>query len=251
MSKKSVIWNVDTKEFHNIVMESNSFTEILSKLGLKNKGGNHLTLRRRIIMENVDVTHIYKNINTARGGKQKLSNDELFRENSNHSRAILKRRIIEYGLLKYMCVICGLQDKWNNKPLVLILDHINGNSSDNRLINLRFVCPNCNSQLDTHCGKNNKTLHYSELHKTYCEMFGDSKLKKIRHVCIDCGKPMCHKSKSGRCFDCWSILRRKVIRPDISELKNEIVLNGYSAVARKYGVSDNAIRKWLSTNDKA
>ena len=45
---------------------------------------------------------------------------------------------------------------WNGKPLVLILDHINGNAEDNRYENLRFVCPNCNSQLPTFTGRNKK-----------------------------------------------------------------------------------------------
>lgn len=52
------------------------------------------------------------------------------------------------------CAICGITSTWNNKPMTLILDHINGNASDNSESNLRCICPNCDSQLDTYKSKN-------------------------------------------------------------------------------------------------
>lgn len=51
------------------------------------------------------------------------------------------------------CSICELSE-WNNKKLVLIMDHIDGNPYNNDLLNLRLVCPNCDSQLDTYKGRN-------------------------------------------------------------------------------------------------
>ena len=65
----------------------------------------------------------------------------------------LKKRILRAGLLKNECYICGLKE-WLNKPIVLQLDHINGNNKDNRIENLRLLCPNCHSQTSTWCGKN-------------------------------------------------------------------------------------------------
>ena len=54
----------------------------------------------------------------------------------------------------YKCAICGMSNTWNNKPLVFILDHIDGNADNNYRNNLRLVCPNCDSQLDTYKSKN-------------------------------------------------------------------------------------------------
>lgn len=65
----------------------------------------------------------------------------------------LKKRLLTENLLKAECSICKTTD-WCGKPLTLHLDHINGVHHDNRLDNLRVLCPNCHSQTDTYCGRN-------------------------------------------------------------------------------------------------
>ena len=91
--------------------------------------------------------------------KSKELKKELFEvatANSKYSRNHLKERIIKNDLIPYVCAICAGIPTWNNKPLVLIIDHINGINNDHRLENLRFVCPNSNSQLPTFAGRNTK-----------------------------------------------------------------------------------------------
>ena len=56
-----------------------------------------------------------------------------------------------------VCAICGCKQEWNDKPLVFIIDHIDGDASNNRRENLRCICPNCDSQLDTYKSKNKKS----------------------------------------------------------------------------------------------
>lgn len=82
------------------------------------------------------------------------SNEEVFCENSPLARHRVKERILKQALLPYVCFICCLPPIWNNEPMPLILDHINGINNDNRLTNLRFVCSNCDSQLSTYKARN-------------------------------------------------------------------------------------------------
>lgn len=80
--------------------------------------------------------------------------EQVMVENSTYARHLIKKRIIEDELLPYKCSICGIEAIWNNKPMPLILDHINGINNDNRIENLRFVCSNCDSQLETYKSRN-------------------------------------------------------------------------------------------------
>ena len=78
-------------------------------------------------------------------------------ENSTYTNSMrFKKRLIESQLIPYKCAICGLENQWNGKELILQLDHINGKHNDNRKENLRFLCPNCHSQTETFSGKNKK-----------------------------------------------------------------------------------------------
>jgi 5-methylcytosine-specific restriction endonuclease McrA len=83
-----------------------------------------------------------------------FTNEKVFIENGTLGRRHIKRRIIQQNLFPYKCKSCGLGEIWNNKKIVLQLDHINGINNDNRLENLRFLCPNCHSQEDTYAAKN-------------------------------------------------------------------------------------------------
>ncbi len=86
--------------------------------------------------------------------KNEISNEEIFIENSPYPRSDLRIRVLRDNLKEYVCVWCGLHDFYNGKKLTLQLDHINGIPDDNRLDNLRWLCPNCHSQTDTYMGKN-------------------------------------------------------------------------------------------------
>jgi hypothetical protein len=73
-------------------------------------------------------------------------------------RGTIKKRLLREGILEEVCVICGIGPEWQGKPLVLRLDHINGVSDDYRIENLRLLCPNCDSQTDTYCGRNKRRV---------------------------------------------------------------------------------------------
>lgn len=162
--RTSKIWTqLGDKEFEDLVLKSNTFKEILNYFGFENKGSNHITLKARMNYLSIDYSHI-KNHNSyhkmvACQKERSIPPNIVFVENSKYSRKLAKSKIIKYSLLDYgTCSICGLSSMWQGRPIVMILDHINGISNDHRLENLRLVCPNCNSQLPTHCGGNKSAI---------------------------------------------------------------------------------------------
>ena len=82
-------------------------------------------------------------------------------ENSSYrSTDSLKKRLYKEGIKERVCEKCGQDENWKGEHISLILDHINGVNNDNRIENLRILCPNCNATLETHC-KGNKGLKTS------------------------------------------------------------------------------------------
>jgi len=86
--------------------------------------------------------------------RTKIPLSEVLIENSTYARHALKKRLIEEKLLEYKCQSSSNEGTWNGYRLSLHLDHVNGIFNDNRLANLRFLCPNCHSQTDSYAGKN-------------------------------------------------------------------------------------------------
>jgi hypothetical protein len=158
--KTSIIWQLDTEDLRELVSESTSLASVLSYFNLNNQGGNAKTLKQRLDAEGIDYSHIPQgkssNREFARYFPYKRPLGEVLSTNSTYDRGHLKRRLIKEGLLENVCLECGLNNEWNGKPLVLVLDHINGENNDNRLENLRLLCPNCNSQTDTFAGRNQR-----------------------------------------------------------------------------------------------
>jgi 5-methylcytosine-specific restriction endonuclease McrA len=75
---------------------------------------------------------------------------------SRYPRYLLKERLFKENIYNNICFMCNQVPEWNSKKLTLQIDHINGISNDNRIENLRVLCPNCHSQTSTYAGKNNE-----------------------------------------------------------------------------------------------
>ena len=199
------------KEFlEKIIAESVSYKEVLIKMGLRAAGGNYKILKKYICLYDISTSHFESMIEVSKRNfeKNKIPLEDILIEESTYNRTSLKNRLYREKILERKCSLCGQDENWNGMKISLILDHINGIYNDNRLENLRIVCPNCNAGLETHCGKNKKKIKENNKKKPRPET-------------------------------------RKVERPPYILLKNEILEFGYSATGRKYGVSDNAIRKWV------
>jgi len=85
------------------------------------------------------------------GRRDNMPNEEMFVADAKRSTASIRKRVLRDKLLPYECATCGMPPEWNGKTLTLQLDHIDGDTMNNLLTNLRFLCPNCHSQTDTFC----------------------------------------------------------------------------------------------------
>lgn len=212
------IWSIETNHFREIVGESLTLRQVLASCGCGISASEYKFVRARIKEDGLDTKHFRPYGGRSQSSFIPRSLEETLVEGSNYNRGNLKRRLLKENLIKPVCNICKLNCLWNGKTLVLVLDHINGVNDDNRLENLQLVCPNCNSQLDTFSGRNIPGVR-----------------RKSTNPKTRGGQPGVARTKS-----------RRVSRPPYEKLCQEIEELGYSAVGRRYGVSDNAIRKWKS-----
>jgi len=252
-TRTSPIWKISKESIIQTINESNSIGEVISKLGLNViAGGGYRTFKQRVVEENIDITTL-----TERSKKRKINNllelEDIFVRNSLY-RGVnqrLKKMLIQRFGFEDKCKLCGIDSKWNGKELSLQLDHINGVNNDNRIENLRILCPNCHSQTETYCGKakkfkktllkidpslfkevmsGNTIIGASKIFKVSpSTIFKAIKYYKIPYVC------------KTRDFDSFNAVRKFIC--DKETLEKLVKENPMTSVGRIFGVSDNAIRK--------
>jgi len=230
------------EEARRAVATSESYSEVLRRLGMRPAGGNHALLRKyvdevwKIPTDHFDAgAAATRNLNCP---ARPLT--EVLVRNSTYSRGHVKHRLFKEGLKKRICELCGQGEEWRNRRMALILDHINGVPDDHRIENLQVVCPNCAATLDTHCGRKNRKRAPLRCCKR-CGREFVAKYRRHRYCSRECGMRWDRSALRGRPH----MDQRRVERPPYVQLIEEIEATSYLAVGRKYGVSDNAVRKWV------
>ena len=208
-----------TKEnLEDVVKNSNTYRQVLLAFNRNQSSGSYKCLKDKLKEFDINTEHFltpseHTKLMYVEGNLNKKNNLDIFVENSSTSRSCVKKRIIDENLIDYKCFKCGNKGEWMGEKITLILDHKNGVNNDNRLENLRFACPNCNSTLETHCQ--------------------GSKVFKIKEPKLD-----------KRTLKHDRVESRKVEWP-AKEVLMELLKNmSYVSIGKKYGVSDNAVRKW-------
>ena len=220
--RTSKIWKLPDDEFANLVKNSTNIKIVLNYFDMNNKGGNFRTVKARIHEMGLDTSHFLSNVdasNLSRRVSLQEFQEEWLIVNCDRSRGFVKKYLRQFNLIEYKCSDCQNDGNWNNKELVLQLEHINGISNDNRLENLCFLCPNCHSQTSSYAGKGNKINHLC--------VCGEIK-GKISKFCIKC-------IKSG------NVKTKKIDWPPLDELNKMLWEMPTTHIAKKLGVSDKAI----------
>ena len=223
------------EKLQKFVAESISVSEVIRRFGQKVSGGSHSHVKRKIEEYGIDTSHFLGK--ASRCGQKSNPNKKdwaeilIKRKQGNRQKLYqLRRALIEAGR-NYICEVCEHPPEWKGKELRLQVDHKNTDWLDDRKENLRFICPNCHTQ----------TLGFS----------GSKGLSEVTSVAKAArNSRMQKKEKTPKQTDPnWRIKPklhlRKIERPNLETLLKEVEEQNYSMVGRKYGVSDNCIRKWI------
>jgi|SRR3989344_3963870 len=117
-------------------------------LGKPVSGNQHQHIKKMINKFNLNTSHFLgRRHNLGKPSNKKKQPTEIFITGQRQKSFLLRRALLESNV-EYKCLICGI-NSWRDNKLNLEVDHIDGNSADNRIKNLRFLCPNCHSQTHT------------------------------------------------------------------------------------------------------
>ncbi len=135
------------------VARSHGLAGVIRELGLTASGASRSKVKKAIAAHSISTRHFTgQGHYRGRPSPRRKSADDILRLLTPGSRRPSRdhlHRALQEKLVPYLCQECGVGDRWQGKRLVLEIDHVNGERLDNRLANLRYLCPSCHSQTDS------------------------------------------------------------------------------------------------------
>lgn len=258
-----------TKEIlATLIKDCRNVSELCRKLNIEPKGNGYYRVRRLIKEFDLDVKHFSqapwnKDIRYRTKCNRIRPMEEVLKKGSNIQTNQLKKRLFNNGYKEYKCECCG-NTEWLGKPIKLELHHINGVHNDNRLENLQILCPNCHSFTNTFRGKN-QTRYLNENNANTCtaltpkEIQERNDLKKTlrrkhkethkeKRKCKFCGKEYETRINNGQNYCCLECANKALSKKPSKEIIIEDIQNigyNFTKIAKKYGVTANAVCKWF------
>lgn len=257
------------EELKEAVKQSYNVRQVCKKLNIAPYGGNYLMIKKRIEDLQLDTSHFGTKF-TKRITSKSLPLDVILTQGSYYTSSNhLKLRLLKQGIFEHKCYNCNKSYTNINGQRVLLplqLHHIDGDRDNNTLQNLILLCPICHS-LTTNfrggnmkkkqhiqcqqCGKEIRKNKYGLCKDCYVQKNYDQKKQKYvyrdsvtkTYKCTECGVQT-KKTQSGLCRTCLNKKMTTPNKPSKEVLQQQVKQHSMLSLGRKYGVSDNAIRKW-------
>jgi hypothetical protein len=227
------------QEVETAVKEADCYSAALENLGLVPKGANYKRIKELIALHKVSIKHFSTQ---GRKGKQRpatakvetekyLSNEVYIRSND------LKQRLLKENYFQWLCQGCN-EFEWRGVPIPLELDHINGNSKDNCLSNLRLLCPNCHALTSTYRGRGARKWTDRDKICPQCNKTFEATDKKQKYCGVECG----YKAKLYK--------NVKIQWPSTEELVNRVNATNLSVVSKELGVCYATLKQHIEIRTK-
>lgn len=273
----------------SVVKNCFSYAEVCRQLGLKPVGGNYRTVKSKIELYNLDISHFTgQGWNKGKSGSEETSIyslEDILKKGIIYSSDSLRKRLIKTELKKNECELCHI----SGEDVPLELHHINGDHYDNRLENLQILCPNCHSKTPNYRNRNGENttearrLEVKRNHTAICEncgkeFYSERLDKKRRFCCRECYNEFLSKGNILNTFpEGYVPITRDMLEEQITKCSDITTLGNLLGVSRttarnylekynlyeefkskydfhakpvlQYDINNNLIKEWPSVID--